>query len=559
MRRWLHCLLVALLCLTLFVDSARACWFLRQRSRRGSCPPPSCQPTCSPVVRHVSSCQPTVVVADWGCSHCGHAAPPVIHHGTECGCGLTVADGEVHVEHVHGGIVHDHAVTREGSAVAGNVVGEQVTGGQSVVENGPAPAVVTERGTTNAPVVDRTPVNTSERPSPAAASVVERPAQRSNAEQPLALPATPPSTAIAPAPTATQPAAVVPSLIQPAAGQVPAAVPVPTDADATTAAEKPAAPAAEPTEEPADDGASPKPATDDEPMEEEAPIGADDDDFPAPRRPARKPAPVDEPEMTEEPEEPAADAEPAPAKPARKPAPKPAVDNLFDDAEDEPADPTPTNRALPDADDDAAAPATEEKTDEQMEETEPGADEPADGDAAAPAADGDEPEMVEEPAEEGDSDAAPAADGDEPEMVEEPAEEGDSEAAPAADGDEPEMVEEADGEPAAADAAEPADDAADAAEPTDDAAPPKADADSAAVEPAEPLRRWTDSSNSHETRGWLVGMTSTHVRILKVNGRHSTVAIDVLSLTDQSYVTDVAVKIAARRQAPAAVVKTAGL
>jgi hypothetical protein len=125
------------------------------------------------------------------------------------------------------------------------------------------------------------------------------------------------------------------------------------------------------------------------------------------------------------------------------------------------------------------------------------------------------------------------------------------------------MVEEADAEPDAdGDATEPAEDsadAADAAEPAEDAAPAKADADSAAVEPAEPLRRWIDASGAHETRGWLVGVTSTHVRILKANGRHSTVAIDALSPTDQGYVADVAVKIAARRQAPAPVVKTAGL
>ena len=46
MRRLIHSLIVAVLCLTLGIDTAKACWFLRHRSRSHLCRPAACPPAC---------------------------------------------------------------------------------------------------------------------------------------------------------------------------------------------------------------------------------------------------------------------------------------------------------------------------------------------------------------------------------------------------------------------------------------------------------------------------------------------------------------------------------
>lgn len=65
----------------------------------------------------------------------------------------------------------------------------------------------------------------------------------------------------------------------------------------------------------------------------------------------------------------------------------------------------------------------------------------------------------------------------------------------------------------------------------------------------EPVRRWIDASGRHETIGRLVEVHPDRVRILKSNGRYTTVALERLSRHDQSYVTQVGERIAARRPA----------
>jgi hypothetical protein len=127
---------------------------------------------------------------------------------------------------------------------------------------------------------------------------------------------------------------------------------------------------------------------------------------------------------------------------------------------------------------------------------------------------------------------------------------------------EPEMEEEpGDDEPANEPAAEPADEAAEtAADGESKPRTPEADAgDAAFTAPAEPMRRWVDSTGTHQTRGWLVEATATHVRILKVNGRFTTVTLDSLSPADRDYVSDVVIRMAAQRRAAPPRIDTAGL
>jgi hypothetical protein len=114
--------------------------------------------------------------------------------------------------------------------------------------------------------------------------------------------------------------------------------------------------------------------------------------------------------------------------------------------------------------------------------------------------------------------------------------------------DEAESEEPAPDEAAEATEKEPAEEAAaDTAESAGDepAEPPQTDADTAMIVPGEPLRRWTDATATHEARGWLVAIGADRVRILKVNGRHATVAIDALSAADRDYVSAVGTALAA--------------
>lgn len=63
----------------------------------------------------------------------------------------------------------------------------------------------------------------------------------------------------------------------------------------------------------------------------------------------------------------------------------------------------------------------------------------------------------------------------------------------------------------------------------------------------EPVRRWIDATGRHETIGRLVEVHPDRVRILKNNGRYTTVPLERLSRHDQSYVTQVGERIAAKR------------
>lgn len=64
--------------------------------------------------------------------------------------------------------------------------------------------------------------------------------------------------------------------------------------------------------------------------------------------------------------------------------------------------------------------------------------------------------------------------------------------------------------------------------------------------PPEPVRRWLDDSGSHDTVGQLVEVHPDRVRIRKLNGRFTTVAISRLSAADKNYVTATGERLAAK-------------
>jgi len=168
--------------------------------------------------------------------------------------------------------------------------------------------------------------------------------------------------------------------------------------------------------------------------------------------------------------------------------------------------------------DDEAAPSEEPPADSRPETADDDAGEPAE-DADDDATLADEAEMTEDDAEATETEAN---DGDS-----EPAEE----AAPAE-------------EPAADAAAEEADAAPEAAAEQAEAEP----AEAAMTVPNEPIRRWSNDSNTHHTQGWLVEVRADRVRILKVNGRHTTVLTESLSAADRDYVSAVGDRLAAEQQ-----------
>ncbi len=75
---------------------------------------------------------------------------------------------------------------------------------------------------------------------------------------------------------------------------------------------------------------------------------------------------------------------------------------------------------------------------------------------------------------------------------------------------------------------------------------PAADDDPFSALPVEPVRRWFDDSGSHDTVGRLVEVHPGHVRIMKLNGRLTTVPRSRLSTADQSYVTAMGERLAAK-------------
>ena len=65
--------------------------------------------------------------------------------------------------------------------------------------------------------------------------------------------------------------------------------------------------------------------------------------------------------------------------------------------------------------------------------------------------------------------------------------------------------------------------------------------------PAEPLRHWRDNTGRHDTLGTLVEVHPDRIRILKTNGRHTTVSRQRLSTLDRDYVLGAATTAAAKR------------
>jgi hypothetical protein len=182
-----------------------------------------------------------------------------------------------------------------------------------------------------------------------------------------------------------------------------------------------------------------------------------------------------------------------------------------------------------------------------------------------------EPNLFDLYGDEGDEDApaAEAADASPPEAADaDAAEAAKDSAAEATATDEPEMTEDdagateaeaTDGESETAEPAASADEpeAASEAEPVQAAADPAA---AAWIVPNEPMRHWSDDSGTHHAQGWLVEMRTDRVRILKVNGRHTTVWTESLSAADRDYVSQVGGRLAAQQQGTSpAPITTAGL
>jgi hypothetical protein len=190
----------------------------------------------------------------------------------------------------------------------------------------------------------------------------------------------------------------------------------------------------------------------------------------------------------------------------KPPRPEPKAPNLFDLYGDEGDEDAPAAEAP------AASPP--EATDADAAETTE--------DSAAEATATDEPEMTEDDA---DATEADAADG-ESETTE-----------PAASAEEPDTAPEAE--------------------------PEQAEADPAAAAwsvPNEPMRHWSDDSGTHHAQGWLVEVRTDRVRILKVNGRHTTVWTESLSAADRDYVSEVGGRLTAKQQGTSPVPSTtAGL
>jgi hypothetical protein len=135
------------------------------------------------------------------------------------------------------------------------------------------------------------------------------------------------------------------------------------------------------------------------------------------------------------------------------------------------------------------------------------------------------------------------------------------------EGAEEEMAEEEDAQDAAEATgdeatADPAEDDAEAPgeQPDDEPAATESDPFAAVTIPAEPMRRWTDDTGTRHAQGWLVELHADRVRILKTNGRHTTVPLESLSAADRDYVTAVGVRLAAERTGQSTVATaTAGL
>ncbi|MFM8892682.1 MAG: hypothetical protein ACKOTB_13870, partial [Planctomycetia bacterium] len=131
MRRLMHVLIVALLCSSLGVDTAKACWFLRHR-RPQTCRPSRCQPAVDPCCQVSAGIATEVVVA--GCPDGEH-----------------VAGAPLHAEQVH--------EPRAASSDAAVAIGTAPAAGDPPVVHGPTTVVGT-------PTPARDPVSVVTTPTP---------------------------------------------------------------------------------------------------------------------------------------------------------------------------------------------------------------------------------------------------------------------------------------------------------------------------------------------------------------------------------------------------------
>ena len=439
MRRSIHSLIVALLCLTLFVDSAKACWWLRQhRGRSQVCRPAACPP--------VSSLPCTVVTVE-------HRGQEVIfgddfgNEQSDCHCGEAQAES----------VVVDHQAFEQ--------VIEHHTDGEAVLNQAGV-----EQGMVEPSEVASATVKSADR---ADSVVVHGPTIVVDASQPPPAAAAPQPTSIMAAANAEQPnpAAAQP---MPVASSSPAALPTPT-----------------PAQEPIPDL---KPAT----AQSRVAPASNEQLMLEPAAAAEKPTEVDKPVAPTTPM-PAAVEDLAGGPDVKPPRAEPKEPNLFDLYGDEGDEDAPA----------AEAPAAEAPAASPPEAADADAAEAA-KDSAAETAATDEPEMTE----------------DDAEATEAEATDGESETAePAASADEPDAASEAE--------------------------PEQAEADPAAAAwavPNEPMRHWSDDSGTHHAQGWLVEVRTDRVRILKVNGRHTTVWTESLSAADRDYVSEVGGRLAAQQQ-----------
>jgi hypothetical protein len=433
-------MIVALLCLTLFVDSAQACWWLRQhRSRAQVCRPVACRPAVPSACEIVSDeplASETIVADDQ--PHCLCSAAPA-EHATGDHEGVNHETVEHVIDHHEG----EASVLEQG--VVEHAAVEMADRADSVVVHGPTM------------VIDASPAQPAPA-APAPTSVVTPP----KAEQP--------------APAAAQP--------MPVAATSPAVLPTPTPAEEPIPDLKPAIAPQSPVARASNEQPMPEPAAAlEKPIEANQPV--------APSTPV--PAPVED--LAGGPD----------VKPPRPEPKEPNLFDLYDDADDE------------------AAPSEEPPADSRPETADGDAGKPAE-DSAAETTPADEAEMAEDEAEAIDSKPteAEATDGDrEPAEKTTPAE-----------------------EPAAEEAAEESDAAPEAAAEQAEADP----AEAAVTVPNEPMRRWTNDTGTHHTQGWLVEVRADRVRILKVNGRHTTVLTESLSAADRDYVSAVGDRMAAQQQ-----------
>ncbi len=121
------------------------------------------------------------------------------------------------------------------------------------------------------------------------------------------------------------------------------------------------------------------------------------------------------------------------------------------------------------------------------------------------------------------------------------------------------LYDDTEGNAAGDDATLPADEAATEEPEETPPAAAEADPEAAFFTPREPMRRWTNEAGTHQAQGWLVELRADRVRILKVNGRYTTVARESLSAEDRDYVSAVNDRLSSDRPSAAASTTTAGL